>query len=392
MPPPRSTAARSSWIGPTLAAVVALGVVAARPVARHLEAVAVLERLQGATPRGLLAGSTHPVQEKRVTVRAASGAIDARLYWPTDLDAAPAVVVLHGVHRLGMDEPRLVGFSRALAAAGMIVLTPQLPGFADYRVDESSMVLIGDAARALAAATGARRVGILGLSFAGGLALLAAADPRWADSIAYVVGVGAHDDMFRVMRFFVTGEAPRPDGTVQRMAPHEYGELVVAYSHIDYFFAPADRATAHEAIRLYLAERPNDARALAQTLAPEARQKMEDIFAHRRGWLDAALLAEIEHHRDEMERVSPHGKLGALEAPVLLLHGEGDDVIPASETLWLEREVPRAWLRAALVSRAVSHVELGGKPTARDRFALVHWTAELLETAHTAPKGRRPDW
>jgi pimeloyl-ACP methyl ester carboxylesterase len=347
-----------------------------------------LERVQGTSPRGALAVATHSVREQRVSVAGR----DARLYWPTDVSAAPAIVVAHGVHRLGMDEPRLVGFSRALAADGLIVMTPQLPALADYRVDDSDIATIGDSARALAQATGARQVGVLGLSFAGGLALLAAADPGWRDAIAYTIAVGAHDDLARVMRFFVTGDAPRPDGTIERLAPHEYGALVVAYSHVDDFFGAADSERARQAIRLYLGERSSEAKALAATLAPESRRKMQDIFDQRREWLAPALLAEIERHGDELRRVSPHGQLGGLRAPVLLLHGAGDNVIPAIETLWLEREVPPQQLRAALVSRAISHVELGGKPDVRDRLALVNWVAELLATAHAAPKGQRPNW
>jgi len=382
------TSSRYSWLPVTAAAAVALCVVAAQPLGVRLRALAMLDRLQGERLPAVVAISTHPIRERRISLAGR----DARIYWPTDVKAAPAIVVAHGVHRLGMDEPRLVGFARALASDGLIVLTPQLPALADYRVDESDITTIGDSARALAQATGARQVGVLGLSFASGMALIAAADPRWRDSFAYVVAVGAHDDLSRVMRFFVTGEAPRPDGGIDRIAPHEYGALVVAYSHVDDFFGATDGPRAQQAIREYLAERPDEAKAVAASLSPDARRKMQDIFEQRRQWLAPALLGEIDRHAEEMRRVSPHGRLGGLRAPVLLLHGAGDDVIPANETLWLERDVPRQHLRAALVSRAISHVELGGKPDVRDRLALVNWVAELLATAHAAPKGHPSNW
>src|SRR6202158_6504178 len=68
------------------------------------------------------------------------------------------------------------------------VLTPELLSLADYHVDRSSVDLIGYSACALSAQLG-QKVGVLGLSFAGGLSLLAAADPRFAPCIRFVVSI-----------------------------------------------------------------------------------------------------------------------------------------------------------------------------------------------------------
>jgi len=46
---------------------------------------------------------------------------------------------------------------------------------------------------------------------------------------------------------------------------------------------------------------------------------------------------------------------------VYLLHGDGDNVIPAAETLWMESELSRNVLRAALVSPVLSHVNPDGR-------------------------------
>jgi pimeloyl-ACP methyl ester carboxylesterase len=67
-----------------------------------------------------------------------------------------------------------------------------------------------------------------------------------------------------------------------------------------------------------------------------------------------------------------------LKAKVLLLHGEGDDVIPPSETEWLARDVPKGDLQEALISRAISHVSLEKEPGWRDQAAVIHWIALML--------------
>ncbi len=70
-----------------------------------------------------------------------------------------------------------------------------------------------------------------------------------------------------------------------------------------------------------------------------------------------------------------------MRAPVYLLHGAGDKVIPSSETLWLARDVPKGLVRDVLVSPALVHVEMQGDPGFREKFALVHFMAEVLDAA-----------
>src|SRR5436853_264293 len=79
-------------------------------------------------------------------------------------------------------------------------------------------------------------VGVLGLSFCGGLALMADADERYKPDIAFVVSVGGHDAMARVARFLASGKTARPDGSSVTMLPHEYGALVLVYSQVSRFF------------------------------------------------------------------------------------------------------------------------------------------------------------
>ncbi|MDP9267547.1 MAG: alpha/beta hydrolase, partial [Acidobacteriota bacterium] len=95
--------------------------------------------------------------------------------------------------------------------------------------------------------------------------------------------------------------------------------------------------------------------------------------------LRSALLRSIARHTGEMAAVSPAAQLAGLRVPVYLLHGEGDNVIPAAESEWLAREIPAAQLRATLVSPAISHVEAAGKPTLADQWRLVHFLARVLE-------------
>lgn len=331
---------------------------------------------------------TRPITERDTTIPGASeSAIKARIYSPLPDDGAdraassPGVVVVHGVHRLGIDEPRLGRFSRSLAATGLTVFTPEVRELADYRVDPASIETIGEAAKALKRELGVERVGLMGMSFAGGLALLTAADPRYADDIGVVLAVGAHHDLARVSRFFATNRAPRPDGSIDDRKAHDYGPLVLAYGHIDGFFPKEDAEAAREALKLFLWEQHDKAREVAKGLRPPARARMEALLDRKVEVIAPELEAQVDARQAEMAAVSPSGRLAGIKGRVFLLHGAGDNVIPPSETLWLAKEVPAGSLEGALVSPAIGHVELDGEPPLSERLALVHFMTRVLDAA-----------
>jgi pimeloyl-ACP methyl ester carboxylesterase len=357
------------------------------PARQHSSAVSLLMHIADPNAHGVFADyDTRAVQVVATTVNGPS-AIRAKLYLPANTEHAPAMVVLHGVHHLGIEEPRLVNFSRAIASHGTIVLTPEMADLADYHVEPDAIEVIGASVHDLVRRTGAQKVGVLGLSFAGGLALIAAGDPRFAPEISFVTAVGAHDDLARVLRFFATNQIPRPDGSTLKMQAHEYGPLVVAYASPEDFFSAADVAPAREAIKLWLWEKPDAARQQTANLTPQGREKLDRLFAHRVDVLGPELLAAIEKHRDQIASVSPAGKLGRITCPVLVVHGAGDNVIPPSETEWLAEGVPSGLLVEALISPAVSHVEVGGSgPGLRDKLNLVHFMSEMLSETAESPK------
>jgi dienelactone hydrolase len=385
MPPPSKGSSRVRTARVVLLVTVALVALMIRPAGAHLRAASLLLRFADAGATGALAGfGKNEVVESEATVPLAQGEARARIYTPAGVADPPGVILLHGVHRLGIDEPRLQRFARAVAATGVVVLTPEIREIADYRIDPRSIDTIGAAAGELRKRLGKGRVGVMGMSFAGGLSLLAAADPRFDKDIGFVVAIGAHDDLGRVLRFFATDKIVQPDGVTVDLKAHEYGALVMIYGNAERFFAPADVDAAREALRFRLWEQPEAARAKAAELRPEARALVEALFEGRLDAVRPALLAAVVEGGETMSRVSPHGHLASIHVPVYLLHGKGDTVIPAAETLWIASEVPPGELRAALVSPAIVHVEIHGEPPLGEQWDLVHFMAGVLAEASSA--------
>lgn len=374
----RARWAMRAWFA---AVVVALCCLAAWPVVRrHLQATAVLRLVSDKPVPWLLRMlAMEPVRAELVQFDTPDGVVHARLYLPVRHPDAPGLVVLHGVHYLGMNEPRLMSFAASMAACGLRVLTPELPGIKDYHVDTGSMRVIGDSAVWFSRQTGAP-VGVMGLSFSGGLALVAASEPEYGKHFKFVFAVGPHDDMVRVEHFYLTGTEQLPDGSVEHLKPNDYGALVIEYEHLDDFVAAKDEAAIRPVLREHLYENPQAENAALTRLTTaqhaEAMQLMDtDLPATK-----AELAADEQKHLEAMAAVSPHGKLAALTTPVYLLHGEADNVVPSGETLWLARELPKQALKAMLISPVVSHVETQ-KAGIRDRWQLVNFFARVLEAA-----------
>ena len=366
----------------------------------HLQAIAVLDLVANKPVPALLRHFVvEPVTATELTLPLPSGPVRARLYTPTNHPYAPALVVLHGVHYLGMDEPRLVAFATAMSSCGLRVLTPELPGIKDYQVDAHTIPIIGDTAKWMAEQNALPRdqyrnqiitppafipVGVMGLSFSGSLSLLAAANPEYRPYIRFVVAIGSQDEMARVAAFYRTGEDELPNGTEEALKPHEYGPLVIEYEHLSDFAPQHDLPALRAVLRAHLYEdKAAEAAALARLTPPqlaEADQLMDINSPITRQRLAAA---EARHVQD-MAGVSPHGHLAHLTTPVYLLHGAADNIIPSAETEWMESELPSETLKAALISPVISHLDVNGAdPSPLDQLRLVHFFALVLHAAES---------
>jgi len=113
----------------------------------------------------LLRWETYAVTTQEITLPSSSGPVRARLYLPDGVAHPPGMVVAHGIHHLGIDEPRLMSFSRAAAGGGFAVLTPEIDALADYHVDAASMATIGESPGWLQQRLGTGPVTVVGVSF-----------------------------------------------------------------------------------------------------------------------------------------------------------------------------------------------------------------------------------
>jgi len=362
--------------------LLATAVVSAPTADRHLRAAAMLVRLTDPKNSGNIADyRRHSVSVRSAEFSANGRAVPIRTYTPHGVATPPAMIVLHGVHHLGIEEPRLKAFATTIAESGIQVFTPLLQEIAEYRISSASVEVIGESIKYVKVQKG-RPPGVLGLSFAGGLALIAATDERYRDDLSFVVAVGAHHDMERVARFFATGKVEGPAGGKDDAIPNHYGPMILVFSSPQDFFVGKDVQIARTALkRLLETESIEEARTLTLNLSPAGKVMMERVFSADGASLRPGLLAAIQEQSNLMRAASPAGRLHGLRAPVLLIHGSGDDVIPAAETDWLAAEIPSQLLRSKLVTPLLSHVNLDPKSQQAEQWRVVRFMEMMLEQA-----------
>jgi pimeloyl-ACP methyl ester carboxylesterase len=187
-----------------------------------------------------------------------------------------------------------------------------------------------------------------------------------------------------VAQYYMSGRDAQPDGTTEVLAPHEYGPLVLEYEHIDEFVPKGDLEAVRAVLRAHLYEdRPGEAAAML-LLNDVQRQEALDLMDTTLPATRVAIAASIVRNSGDSVGLSPQGRLRTMRTPVFLLHGEGDNIIPAAETLWMADELQPHDLKAMLVSPVLSHLDLNGpKPGPMDRWRLVHFFALMIHEAES---------
>lgn len=362
---------------------VALALVALGPSLEAARAVVVLADLMGASKP--FAGSDafrSEVRENEELIAIPSGRVRARRYSPIGVRNAPGVVLLHGVHPRGIDEPRLRAFARSLAAGGVRVLTPELSELLAYRIDAITITKIGELATAHARSVDRASAGVIGISFAGGLALMAAARQAARAPIGFVVTVGSHDDLLRLCDYYAGKPVRGPNGEPADVAPHPYGARVMIREHLDRFFSADDLQIARRSLDSYLRDRHDLARRLATSLSDAGKPTMATLLSDAASPELSALLENAAAAvRDQLVAASPHGQLAGLQVPVFLVHGEADPIIPSIESRWLARQISAQWLRQLVITPLLRHAEFATPPSLAEQWELVRLMRGILQAA-----------
>lgn len=312
--------------------------------------------------------------EQRLLIVPVGGALmRLRAYLPaTHGRPRHTVLLVSGLHPAGIDEPRLIHLSRTLAASNILVVTPDIPELSRFDITPRVTDRIEAAAVWLASESGFApdsRIGLMGVSFSGGLAVVAAGRPSLQGRLRYVFSFGGHDDLRRVLDYFCAQRVgDSSDETAPPGAPHDYGVAIALLAVADHLVPPAQLTDFREAMRRFLM-----ASYLDRTDKDRAKREFAAVRAVALAMPEpSATLLQYVNARD-VARLGPrlrpyvgeYAEIPALSparsplplAPVFLLHGKDDTVIPSAESERLAERLQGRTRVRLLLTDLISHAD-----------------------------------
>ncbi len=255
---------------------------------------------------------------------------EADVYVIDDGRRRAAVLVFLGANAAGADDPDVINLGQALARTGFAVMyywSPTMGEQAQIDVEEiSNLVAAFDHLRG-EDYVDPERVGLAGFSVGASFALVAAADPRIADDIAFVNAFGGYYDTSDLVAQIAASQAIEDDGDrdweVDRLTRRVYNNMLID---------SIDDPTHQEG-----------ARAVAEggEYEPEARVPLSteaafDLLAGvgyvgEARWRYAQL---TEDFRAEVDSIAPSHHVGQWSANTAMrvMHDVGDPLIPVGES------------------------------------------------------------
>ena len=312
------------------------------------------------------------VAEAKVIRRNGTRTYEALCYRPAQASATTAVIVSAGISELGCYHPRLVALSRILAEKGLLVITPDIREFREFKIAASpidQMLFWYKQVPTLEGSAKIRKTGLAGISYSGTLALMAAARPEIRDNAAFVIAIGPYYNLIRCTReWFAAGsQGEGRNGYPTRF----YAKWIIMLAALDMLEMPSDRQFLQQVLKDLLLQKevpPADS-----ALTPEGA-RWYALATMYPGQSDDTLSSEIEGYLTPRiyRQLAPEDSIKDLKCPVFLIHGANDDLIPPEESRDIHQQAQNSYL---LVSPFLTHTHLTDNRLSRKQQLIAAWDA-----------------
>lgn len=276
--------------------------------------------------------------------------------------AEAGVVLVPGLTPHGKDDPRLVLFANTLARVQFGVLVPEIPELRELRIRAEHAEIVSDGVMHLAELGGTRgepAIGLVALSLAGGLALLAALDDEVAEQLRFIVIIGGYYDIDAVVTYATTNRyRPEPG------ADWEAGQVDprAKWNFLEHYIALVREREDTEVLEAIADTKREDPDADVSDFAARLQGDDEAVYRLLANEDPEAVPALVDALPDELRQdirgMDLIGRdLEDLDVRVILIHGRDDPVIPSSESERLAEALGNDDTHLYIVD-SIGHVDL----------------------------------
>jgi dienelactone hydrolase len=251
------------------------------------------------------------------------------IYRPGDGKPHGAMILSPGAPPLEPDDSRLIRLSGDIARAGFVMLIPYSPDLEAEMIYPREVDALVKEFQYLQQQSYVKKdkIGFIGVSVGSPLALMAAADPRINNDVAYAVSFGGYYNATDVLRSVTTGVISY-DGVEESWTPDEHTVDVMDEQVINRLSDVRDRDLLMDAL---VNDQPQAARALWQ-LSPEGRAAFNLLTNRDPAQVDALLAKLPVSTRQALDDLSLNGKLQGLKCETFILHDTSDHFVPYTES------------------------------------------------------------
>ena len=277
-------------------------------------------------------------------------------YVPSQKGPHGAVILMLGARPVDQDDPLVARFADGLSRLGVMVMVPASDGLSAGRITPDEIDLLVQELMILRARpdVDSARVGFIGLSVGGSLSLLAAADERIRESVAFVNAFGAYFDA-RDLFVALASRSLAYAGEASEWEPAPLAREVM----IENILLSLASEQEQECVRAAVDGGEGGVACEADRLSQPVRIALALLdhpeTAQARDYVDT--LAAMSANR--LEAISPRRVVHQIKANVLVMHDVHDRYIPYTESRRLVAALPQPRLRSWTELELFDHVMPG---------------------------------
>jgi len=334
----------------------------------------------------------------------ANDPVRAYLYESERRPARGAYLIAPGLHFLGPDDPRLDRFCRALASAGLLVMSPFLPAFLDLLVSRESgdhLAMAFDELERRGRGDALPPPSIFAISFGTAPALDLASRSMHAHRVGAVLLFGGFCEFRAMVEFAVTGV------TMHRGKPRELtrdplNSPVIYRNILDHMDLPGHDVSAERKLLLgawremvtstwgRMELKVEGARdPIAHEIADRLPEALRPTFLMGCGLAPGGpevVRRALDASGEAFDFMDAKPRLAEIEAPVIVVHGRDDDVIPYFEAGKLAAAMPQGHAHRVHITGMYGHTG-AGMPRLGEAAKEVRTMIAMLRDMVDAPVG-----
>lgn len=341
-------------------ALLVLVVLVSHPVRVAILAIALLPSAIQALPFDPLAQFTPVPDRETLSFPYEAGTVEADVYSPNRGGRHGALILLLGARPVPKDDPILVRFAEGLGRTGLVVMIPASSGLVAGQVTLAEVDAVAREVDLLRAREDVdpARIGILGFSVGGSVAVLSAADPRLAGKLVLVNAFGSYNDTTDLVRAAST-RSLKYAGVDQPWEPHPVTLWVIARQLVDTLPDPTDQDVLD---RLYL-QGDDSAREDVAQMTTAGKAALGLLGGLSPADTEAALAQLPTASLQRLREVSPSTVLDRVNTRLFIMHDVGDHYIPYTESQRMAAGTPAATLERFAQFDLFDHVTPNHPPT-----------------------------